>query len=401
MIFSINTMSKKKTIRKPSKFVYFMARLLVYPFFKLRYRVKSDRTKIKGIKPPFILLCNHEAAIDPCLIFGELKGYYMNPVGGYAYFKNKYYSWLLRLIGGIPKFQYSSDIQTMKNMITVTKQGGILALFPTGRNSTCGEGFPIPDNLAKLIKISKCKVVLSTIHGTYLSSPKWRKSRRKGRVSIDFEPLFDEKQVVEMDITEMTKILNKKLNFNEYEWNREKQYKYKGKDLAENIDNILYRCPKCGAEFEMISKGNVLKCNHCGNEFVMEETGFFKKNDYFEHPAQYYNWQRESINELIKQDFTIEDHVKCKMSLEKGIEYVGEGRLIIKQDLVIYKGTIKGEEKEIEFDTKDLFSLPFRSGVNIELSMENDIYQFEFDNRYLPSKLCLIIEETYKVRNNK
>jgi len=40
------------------------------------------------------------------------------------------------------------------------------------------------------------------------------------------------------------------------------------------LELLLYRCPKCGAEFTMRTEGNEIFCAACGNRGRMDEYGF-------------------------------------------------------------------------------------------------------------------------------
>ena len=59
----------------------------------------------------------------------------------------------------------------------------------------------------------------------------------------------------------------------DYEWNATRQNSYKRKDgkYAENMEQILYKCPRCGTEMQMEGRGDKIVCKHCGNGATLDD----------------------------------------------------------------------------------------------------------------------------------
>ncbi len=382
---------------KPNKFLMAIGYCLLWPYLKLRYKIHViGKEEFKKIKPPYIIISNHGAAIDPLFLAGAVYPRLINFVGGYAYFQNKKLKWFLNEIGAIPKFQYQTDLVAMRKMTQVTKEG-ILGLFPAGRMPSCGTGFPIPDSLAKLIKICKVPIVEARINGSYMSKPKWASSIRRGKVEIKLTELFSANQVSELSVEDMTNIINKHLAFNDYEWQRDKMIAYRGKKLAENLETTLYRCPQCGVEFEMISNGNELKCQKCGFSVKVNNTGYFADNEYFEHPQQWYEWQRESVDDYIKnKDFEFVDQATLKGIKDGSIQEIGKGTIKLNYQGFVYDGTLDNIEQHFEVSIDNLFSLPYKAGYNFEIAIDSRVIQFWLKNGVQAVKWSLLVEQIYK-----
>ena len=306
-------------------------------------------------------------------------------------------------MGAIAKFQYQADLKAMRDMLTVCRRGNNLGIFPAGRNSSCGEGFYIPESLAKLIKMCKLQVVTCHIDGSYLVHPKWAKYRRRGPffifIFINFKKCLSAEEVASLSDKELTDIINKELYFNDYEFNKDKQIHYKGKNLAVGLETTNYKCPHCGKEFTMTSDHNKLICSSCHQEFELLDTGFFKENKYFHSPLDYYEWERKEVIKELDKDIILKNNVICRINLKKGLTDVGTGTITLTKTELVYKGTINNEEKELHFPLKDLMSLPYRAGDNIEIADATDIYQFKLDNGLAATKYSLAVEELYKINN--
>ena len=59
---------KKKTIKKPNPFLYYLACIVIAPFLKLRLHTSYDRSGIRNIKKPSIVVCPHVSNIDFLLV---------------------------------------------------------------------------------------------------------------------------------------------------------------------------------------------------------------------------------------------------------------------------------------------------------------------------------------------
>jgi 1-acyl-sn-glycerol-3-phosphate acyltransferase len=386
--------------KKPNRLVLFACYLFAWLYFKTKYNIKVFNKQIlKEIKGPFIFLCNHENVMDPAFLVGAAYPTNITFVGSYALFQKRFLGWLVRRLAVIPKFQYQMDFDAIKKMVNVTKNGGVLGLFPAGRLPSCGAGFPIPEAVSKLVKMCKVPVVWVDFNGSYLSKPKWANGVRKGELDVTFNLLFTKEQVESISTQEMNNILNEKLAFNDYEWNRDKQIEFKGKDLAVGLETTLYHCPKCHKEFEMETEDNELRCKHCGLTFKIKATGFFEENEYYEHPQQWYEDQRQYlIKEIEEKDILMSDGCEVIGVVDGKDAKIGEGEVSLDKDKITLKGLLKGEEVVKELSIVNLFSLPYRAGVNIEIADGNDIYIFHLKHGVMAAKWSQLVEEIYKLR---
>ena len=395
-------MKKEYKINKPSKFWMRVPTTIAGPFIKLKYNIHIDKKELKGLKAPFILIGNHASNLDPLFIQYAINPRVCNFVAGYTYFQNKFLNWYFTKCGIIRRFVYQADFKSMKDMLWVLKNNGSLAFFPGGRLPSCGESFLATEGLAKLIKMANVSVVACKIDGAYLSKPKWATShKRRGRIDLKFSVILNQEDIQKLSNVEILKICNDSIYSNDYEWNRDKQIKYGKKKLAEGLESTLYRCPKCGSEFEMKTSNNSIKCKHCDFELELEPTGFFKTNDYFEHPLQYYEWQRNSVDKLIEDiHFKVNFPAKVDITDVHTLDFKqGIGEIELSYNNIIFKGYINNELTNVEFNIDELISLPYKVNENFEIAKGADVYKFYPDNGIIVSKLCLIVEQLYKKKH--
>lgn len=146
-----------------------------------KHKLRINRNRMEGIKPPFLLLCTHMAFIDFKVTTAALFPHRANYVVAIDGFLKR--EWLLRNAGGgICKRKFTNDLQLVRHIrevLTVNKD--ILALYPEARYSLVGTTAILPDSLGKMAKLLGVPVVMLNMHGHYLKSPPlWNLKSRGG-----------------------------------------------------------------------------------------------------------------------------------------------------------------------------------------------------------------------------
>ncbi len=180
-------------------------------------------------------------------------------------------------MGAIPKNQFTNDNQAILKTKNVIGRGGIVGIFPHGCLSNEGRpgGFAAP-SIAKLIKTFKIPVVAVQINGGYLTRPRWTKRIRKGRMDATVTVLLNSEELNTFSVDDIYRRVLSAIDFDDYQWQRKNKVTFKGIRLAEGAELVLYKCPKCLAEFTLRSKGNKLFCLSCGNEAIVNNKLFFE-----------------------------------------------------------------------------------------------------------------------------
>lgn len=388
--------------KKPNAIIYFLGWCVIAPFLKIKYNIKYHRMKEK-LQQPYILIANHSNVVDPFLAAISVFPNRLNFVGGYAYAQKGILGILFKLVHAIPKFQYQIDLASIKQMIGIVKSGGNLALFPSGRLPTYGENEVVTPAMAKMLKMAKVNIYDVRIEGAYLSRPKWSKKYRRGRVDVTVSKFLTKEELAQLSVEQVNELVQKRLNYNEFrDYQDYKQIEYKGKNLAEGIEQVLYMCPSCYQEFKMTSKGNEVKCNHCGKSWHINSKGYFEEQDLVRDNHDWSLIIKEKVKEEVrKEDFELKDFTEIRI-LEKGKEVVyGHGEVKLNKDGITYVGMFKNEQKEIFFSIDELISLPFRCSVNFEIAYNNDVLRFCPEKKEQITKWCLCVEALKEYKNEK
>ena len=120
--------------------------------------------------------------------------------------------------------------------------------------------------------------------------------------------------------------------FDNFRWQQENKVQVGESFRADGLNRVLYKCPHCNTEGNMLGKGTKLICNHCKKEYELTEYGYLKAIDgdgKFEHVPDWYQWERDSVREEIEAGtYGLEVPVTiCMMVNMNSIYRVGEGVL--------------------------------------------------------------------------
>ncbi|MDR3566003.1 MAG: lysophospholipid acyltransferase family protein [Negativicutes bacterium] len=355
------------------------AHAIVYWVFRGRTYLKVDRSSMKDLKPPFIVLGNHTSYFDPALVQYAVAPYSCRFLTSNCYFRHPVIGRILSLFGAIPKIQFSPDVRSTRGALAAIARGEVVGIFPEGRRSIDGSCCPIPDSLARFIKKAKVPVVSVKTNGGYFVWPRWSSFRRAGRVETVARQLFTTADISVMDTRQIHNIICQTLDYNEYDWNRDAKVCYSHQKIAEQLHFILHQCPRCLGGQTMRSKGNRLYCSVCGNTAVLDGCGFLQPFDaecvVFDDPVKWTAWQREDMTALLRDDdFQLKATVKELRVADKycgAYRNCGCGQISLRKEGLYFHGKIDGQMTDLFFPIEILPTISTEFGYDFEICDEN------------------------------
>lgn len=307
-------------------------------------------------KEPYILISNHASRVDYLYTAPAVLPHRLNYVVGYNEFFRSHLYPIFSLMQVIPKRNFTPDTHAAREIIRVIRSGGHVCLFPEGMSSISGGGQPCALGSGRLLKHLGVTVYCTKIAGGYMTNTKHCLDTRPGRVDVVVDKLFTPEQLKEMSAEEIQAALDGALAHDDYLWNRETRAQYKGRgEMAKNLGDLLYLCPKCGALHTMRGEGDVLRCEACGNGARVNEYYDLVPLDETcvipETVSHWYALEREKARqEVAGEGFEYSEPVKLGVlprfkRLKNGAtsDIVGEGRLTLSREGLRYEGTRDGE----------------------------------------------------------
>lgn len=375
---------KKSDVRLPSKALYGFAIAVLKPTVGRYFRQKVTYEGMEDLKAPFIVLSNHCTRIDWALVGIAMHRYRLNAVLTRYYYSIPALRFFLRKIGGIPKDQFSPDVAAVKSMLATAKLGGNIMLFPEGRMAPGGVSETFEKSTVKLLRHLKVPVVGIHHYGFYMAWPKWAKTIRRGRIDTHVKLLLTPEKIAEMTDDEIYEIMVDYLKTDEAAWQKEHRVAYKGRRFAEGLHDVLFYCPKCGAEHRMVTGGDVIRCEACGNGAQLNRYYDLVPLDDScvipESIGAWYELQVDKVRELIAQqpDTYMTDTATLLMTTEKRwLNPVGEGTIRADANGFTYTGQKDGQPFELEIPLSALPAVAYSQGRSFEMYYKGEFYSFE------------------------
>lgn len=350
----------ERQVHKPNFMLYnFLGYLWKYTVAK-KYQVETEFIdNPKKEKGAYIIVSNHASRADYIFTAVPLLPQTFNFVVGFNEFFRSHLAPILKFLQEIPKKNFTPDLYPIMQMKKIVSNGGRIQIFLEGMSSISGGSQPIALGGAKLLKWLNVPVYVSNIKGGYLTAPKYNLTDRPGKVKVTFKKLFSREDLAKYSIDEMTDILNKEIHTDDYAYNEVVKTFYKSNQIALNIDQLLYKCPKCGTEFEMTSTNTSFKCKKCGNEVEMDNYYTLKAKDNsitLKNPKVWFDYQREEVKkEIQNENFFFEEEVKIGfLPKYKYLKHLatsiieGNGTLRIDHQGIHFRG--HRNNKEFNFD---------------------------------------------------
>ncbi len=391
--------------RKPNLFLYRLTQFLSGIVSKVIFKRKTLRNEIKGKKGPFIVIANHEAALD----FVNLIGATSRPMT--FVISNSFYSTLpvkgiMNKIGVIPKQQFQTTVADLKQMKSVLDEGQPLVIYPAGLMCEDGLSTPIPVATYKFLRMMKADIYVARTSGTYFVTPKWGKGLRSGRTYMDIYKLFSKEDLKDLDLETIQKKTDEALLFDAYRDQEHYLVKYKNNDNIQGLENVLYICPHCSAEFSMEIKGNnTIYCTKCGYEQVSDEYAFFHNQKGLGEEFRYASDWSKKIHEKVKENIlegkettlSAKTHIHMIDSAKNKFVEVGSGTVSITPEHFILDGQIHGADTELKVPIISIPTLPFKPGRHFEIQNGNDIYRCVLEDGKLAMKFIHMLKSFYEI----
>lgn len=400
-------MKKNNELKKPNFFVYLLFRIIAKLLAVFKFNLKITKNEIKKIKGPYVVLANHESAIDfinlACTTRKRITFVVSN-----SFYQSLKINPLLKRCNVIPKQQFQTSIVDMKKMKKAIELKQPLVIYPAGLMTDNGITTPIPKSTGKFIKWLNVDVYVAYTKGSYLTNPKWGKGLRKGKIELSITKLLNKKQLNDYSPEAMQSLICEKLHYDAYQNQEKAMVKYKNGNNIQGLENVLYWCPKCDSFYTNKVIGiDTIKCEKCGNEVYADKYGFLyprTENDKcFKHPS---DWYQEIYNQLYTEisnteNYILETSATLKMLDYKKHQFKEVGKVDIKLDKHQFTIIRKDDnnQKIINVPIKTVPILPFKPGVYFEVQDGSIIYRCCLDKKIEVSKWVNAVRVFYNLNN--
>ena len=403
---------KHQKPKKPNIFFRTLMKLVSIPdLVATRFKFeKIGMDKLENSEPAFYLM-NHSSFIDLEIAATVMFPKPFNIVATTDAFFGK--DWLMRQIGCIPTKKFCTDTTLVRDILhTVKKLRSNVIMFPEAGYTLDGTTTTLSDTIGKCVKMLGIPLIMIKTYGAFSRDPLYNNlQKRKVKVSATVEYLLSKEQIQEMSAEDITALVFDQFSFDSFKWQKENGIHITEPFRADGLERLLYKCPVCESEKDMLGSGTHITCTKCGAQYELTELGELNATDdtkpTFTHVPDWYKWEREAVKaEIEAGSYSLDVPVDIWISIDtKGVYDVGEGRLIHNQDGFL----LTNESGEIHYEHKPLASHSICADFNfyevgdiIALSGTDCIYYcFPKDQTTPVAKARLAAEELYKMARRK
>lgn len=395
--------------KKPNLLCYRLAQGASWLVATLIFKRKFLRNEIRGKQGPFVVIANHQAALDFVNLIGATRRP-MSFVISNAFFNTLPIRGFLTKMGVIPKQQFQTTVRDMKRIKAVVEHGAPLVIYPAGLMCEDGLSTPIPPATYKLLKWLDADVYVARTAGTYFAMPKWTSGFRPGRTYMDIYRLFTREELRQQDLPTIKEKTDEALLFDAYREQENHPVKYSKGSHVEGLEHVLYQCPHCRTEFSMEARELTrLRCSACGYEQSSDAYGFLHKTGTVGEEIRYVSdWSRliyaqlkEAI--LAGQQDSLQSATVIRMidySKKKFVD-VGQGTLTLDRNQLTIRGQIRGEAVELAVPISGIPTLPFKPGKYLDVQQGSDIYRCVLSDGRLVMKFINMVKIFYELGSKK
>lgn len=391
--------------------MYFLVYIIFYPFFKVFFRLKVDKSNYSPPKGAFIVLGNHASFFDFLTAMLTIYPRRLNAVTSQKYFFYNPLNIFLPMMGCIPKNLFDPDIRSIVGIKQVLNRGGGILMFPEGRCETDGEYMGIHKSTGKLIKKLGVPVVIAYSAGAFNCMPFWRPRLRLGRLNITISNLFSAEDLKAASVEEINSAIDSRLSGEGAMIPSIPLRAFCRKNLAFALDSILYLCPRCKSEFMLEAKGNYIRCTACQNKgevgsdsklrSVSDSDQSLSQSQKSIIPSTVHEWfamqARHESEKLNNLETFVSTKVRVRLPSErrgKGMDSCGEGVVTLDRSGWRFVGEIKGDNADLFFPIDTVPALPFDPNDVFQI-YSGKFYMFEPEEKKRSVQYSLIGECAY------
>lgn len=373
-----------------------------------KHGLKITEKGTEGLKPPYLLLCNHNAFMDfkaaTKAIFPD-RANYVIAIDGFIGREK-----LLRNVGGICKRKFTNDVTLIRQLKRVAQNGDVAVIYPEARYSLCGTTAVLPSGLGKLCKMLDIPVVTFICHGHHVNSPFWNLHDRGVKpTEAELTLIYTPEQLKDASAEDINAKILEMFQYDDFAWQKERGIRVTYPKRAEGLHKVLYQCPSCLKEYTMTSEGTKLICGSCGKTWTMTELGELAADSgetEFTHIPDWYEWERANVRKEIEAGtYSTGEMPVAVNSLPNAKKFIrlGEGVMVHDMNGFTVSGTDgDGDPFEMKKPPQSLYSCHIeyeylgKYGDCVDLNtLEDTWYIYPHDCEFSVTKMALATEELY------
>lgn len=381
-----------------SDFILAMIRPIVVLLLTREIKVVHSGDVISKKADPFIVISNHFNSWDAFVLSKNIKKSIRFVTTEIAYLDLPKKIGMKFIAKTIRKRVGKSDVQSIRKVYEYLKKGYSIGIFPEGDNTFAGATIGIFDNIGRLFKKTGVDIVLCKQRGGYLSQPRWADNfSKKGLVHTHTSTLIKKEELEHLSPIQINTIIEKAIENNDYDFQREIMYDYNRKNRAEGIERLIYVCNNCNSVLTVFGKGHDILCSKCGKIGEINKYEFIEGNK-FDNMVDYNKFQYSKIEDVINSEFMFVVNLNIVNTSKLINRSLGRHRLHYKDKVLTLSSSNSIHTFEIEKMKYPVNTLR----TSFSFDYEDVTYNFtDIRHQFVLYEMCRYLNGTYKRKQEK
>ncbi len=163
--------------------IYKIAKVLATIVLKLFFGFEVIGKENIPKRAPYLVAANHVSYLDP-IVVGIALPHKIHFMAKKELFKSRFFSWFLSQLGVFPVNREGLDISSIKQSISILRNGGVLGIFPEGTRSRDGKFKGANRGVIGIAIKGKVPILPMGIIGTYETWPPGKKLPKFSKIIL-------------------------------------------------------------------------------------------------------------------------------------------------------------------------------------------------------------------------
>lgn len=316
-------------MNKKHSIIWHILRPLVSVFLWFKFGYTKDMAKTSELPENYLVLSNHATDYDPLLVGVSFRRQMYLVASEHITRWKVAYPLLKFAFEPITRKKGMNAAHAIIDILRKLKHGENVCMFAEGVRTWDGVTCPIAPTTGQLVKKAGCGLVTYKLVGGYFLSPAWSRHTRRGYAHGGIVNIYTKEQIAGMSIDEINDAINRDLFEDAYARQLTSPKEYKGKALADGIENLIFICPECGAHESITPNGSCATCQSCGMTLTFDNYGMISGTRFTTVKALA-EWQREHVESAAKsgESYEIQNAILSEVGtditeLEHGTAHLG------------------------------------------------------------------------------
>ena len=402
-----------KKPKKPSRFRRFLLKTVSkFDLKETNFKYNLGDYSSINKNEPILILMNHSSFIDLEIASTIFYPRPINIVATTDGFIGK--NWLLRNLGCVPAKKFIMDVDLVRNLLYISKKlKSSILMYPEASYSFSGETTPLPDSVGKLIKLLKIPVVSVITENAFLRQPLYNMlNKHDVDVSANVKVLIKKEDINKLSVDEINNILKKEFDLDYWKKQKEQNVIIKEGNFAEGLERVSYKCPHCGVEGEITTKGNEITCAKCGVKYIIQPNGVLKSTNSetkFSSVSEWYQYERDEVKkEILNGTYKTEFDPELFLTVDTyKLFKVKDAHPHFIHDINGFSLTDSSKDLSFKLNPQETYSVYsdfywYELGDVISIgNTDIQYYGFPKNSKISVAKIRIASEEMYKIKTNQ